>query len=860
MDKNAFWKWVLLAVLAFGSVWMAYPPAEKVKLGLDLAGGVSFTVQIDTNRLTEALLEELREERGAEQMPGPDELARLLAVRTRSARVQALTVIQNRVDRLGIAEPLIYPEGEDRIVVQIPGLAQKDRDQAERLVRQAAFLEFALVYENNDAHIARLFERGLAPKGYVRSDIIRQGRKIGPCYRRDYKALKIEQETDAWRREVEEFELPNRDARKYRFLLQRGQDEIGEYAMPYVVYRRSRLKGDMLRNVGVDYDQLNHPYITLRFNKRGAEKFKIITMENAPGGKNNERNERRYLAIIMDGRLYSAPYIKTAIYGGEAVIEGSFTQQEAEDLQIVLSTGSMPAPVTIVAVQSVDPTLGRDSVRQGFRATLLGTASVVAFMLVYYFRCGLIANTALAFNFILLPLGMILAGWLLSIFGGGGLGGKGALPVLTLPGIAGIALTMGMAVDANVLIFERIREELRAGKTVSTAVEAGYSRAFLAIFDSNLTTVFAAVVLFVFGSGPVRGFGVTLTAGILVSMYTALVLTRMIFNLLLRNPRIKPFRMLTILQDPKVDWVGWFVPATIVSLVVIVASLAIMGIRAHRDATSVLGIEFTGGASMSFQFDQRAPLADVRRALAAAGVTDARLQYSEHVSGAVAGGDAVEPDPAAGRGGTQLLRVWTASDREPAAREAVLKTFAPQGYRLYAEEKLEPVVAGEMLVRALEALGIALIVMILYIAWRFEFAFGVGAIVALFHDVLISAGLFSLVGRQLNMTIVGAMLAIIGYSINDTIVIFDRIRENMKLLKNRSFGDICNLSINQTLSRTILTSLTTLLVVLCLLLFGGSELFDFALIFFIGILAGTYSTVFIASPIMMWLHRPKKTE
>ena len=856
MDKNAFWKWALLAGLVFGSIWIAYPPKEKIKLGLDLAGGVSFTVQIDTNRLAEALLDELREERGAEQMPGSDELDRLLSARSKAARRQALTVIQNRVDRLGIAEPLIYPEGESRIVVQIPGLAQKDRDQAERLVRQAAFLEFALVYENNDAHIAKLFERGLAPKGYVRSDVLRQGRKLGPCYRRSYKALPADQETDAWLRELEVFELPNRDARKYRFLLETRQDEAGAYAIPYVVHRRSQLKGDMLKNVGIDYDQLNHPYITLRFNKRGAEKFKNITMENAPGGRNNQRNERRYLAIIMDGRLYSAPYIKTAIYGGEAVIEGSFTEQEADDLQIVLSTGSMPAPVNIVAVQSVDPTLGRESVRQGAWATMLGTATVAAFMLIYYMRCGIIANMALIFNFILLPLGMIIAGWFLGMFGAGGLGGKGALPVLTLPGIAGIALTMGMAVDANVLIFERIREELKSGKTTATSVEAGYSRAFLAIFDSNITTVLAAVVLFVFGSGPIRGFGVTLTAGIMVSMYTALVFTRMLFNLMLRNPKIKPFKMLSILRNPAVNWIGMFKITMIISLLVIVGSAAVIGFRAKRDITSVLDIEFTGGASMSFRYDEQVRLADIRSALAEAGITDARMQYSERISGAVTdkADAAVDPD------NLQLLRLWTSSERGAAACDVVVKTFEQQGYRLYAEEKLEPVVAGEMLIRALKALGIAWVIMILYVAWCFEFVYGIGAIVALVHDVLVAAGLFLLMGRQINMTIIGALLAIIGYSINDTIVIFDRIRENSKLLKNRSFSEICNLSINQTLSRTILTSLTALLAVACLLFFGGSELNDFALIFFIGILAGTYSSVFMATPIMMLLRRSKKPD
>ncbi len=859
MNRNSFWLWVLLAGLAFASLWVAYPPAEKIKLGLDLAGGVSFTLQIDTNRLAEALLDELRDERGAEQMPDGDELSALLTSRRKAARNQALTVLQNRVDRLGIAEPLIYPEGSDRIVVQIPGLAQKDREQAERLVRQAAFLEFALVYENNAAYINKLTQTGKAPRGYKRSEIHSQGKEHGFCFRRDYSALPADRETDAWRDEVEKFELPNKDSRKYRLLLQRGRDELGEYFVPYVVHRRSELKGNMLRRVGVEYDQLNHPYITLSFNKRGTEKFKNITMQNAPGGSNNPRNERRYLAIIMDGRLYSAPYIKTKIIGGEAIIEGSFTQQEADDLQIVLSTGAMPAPVNIVAVQSVDPTLGRDSVRQGAQATALGALCVIFFMLIYYLRCGLIANTALLFNFILLPLGMIIAGWLLGMFGGAGLGAKGALPVLTLPGIAGIALTMGMAVDANVLIFERIREELRAGKTVSTAVEAGYSRAFLAIFDSNITTVLAAVVLFIFGSGPIRGFGVTLTAGIIVSMYTALVLTRMIFNVVLRNPRVKPFRMLSMLQNPKVEWTRLFKPATLLSMALIVVCVAVVAVRAAHDKSSVLAIEFTGGSSFSFRFDKRVPLADIRSALAEAGVTDASLQYSERESGTAARAPANEEitdsDPA-----VQLLRLWTSSANGARALETMTKSFAADGYQLYTEENLEPLVAGEMLLRALKAVVIAWVIMIIYITMRFEFAYSFGAIVALIHDVLIAAGLFVLLGRQINMTIIGALLAIIGYSINDTIVVFDRIRENKRLLKNLTFPEICNLSINQTMSRTILTSLTTLLAVGCLLFFGGSELRDFALIFFIGLIAGTYSSIFMATPIMLLLHRPKKAQ
>jgi SecD/SecF fusion protein len=832
MDKHAIWKWLILIVFTAFSLSLVIPPAKKIKLGLDLKGGMSFTVQINRAEIEKQLREEFKE-------LSDDAIQNKVPAAVKRAQEQALEIIRNRIDALGVSEPQIYPEKDDRIVVQIPGLKDEDQNRAIKLIQSAAFLEFAMVHENNDKLIDELFTKGAAPDGFRIVSLSGSMRGNRNVYKRDTKALPDDQYNAEYRAKLEKFNTPP----GYRFMLEEIVEEGQKYYVPFFVKQRYELKGDTVRNAGYEYDPLGQPYVTLKFDAKGARKFANITKDYAPGGeKNTSPDGRRYLAIIMDGTLYSAPFIKTAIYGGEAIIEGNFSLKDAQDLAIVLRAGSLPAKVDIIESRLVDPSLGRDSIESGTRASIYAGIIVVVFMASYYLLGGLIADIGLLFNMILLPLSMMITAGFLSLFTGNISAAHIGLPVLTMPGIAGIALTIGMAVDANVLIFERMREEQNAGKRLGAAVEAGYHKAFTAIFDSNLTTVMSAVILFIFGTGAVRGFGITLTAGIMVSMYTALTVTRMIFNLIVKHTSITTLKMQSWIKPTKIDFIRLKIPASLVSLLVIAVSWAYLINNAISNPGNVLGTDFTGGSAISFHFTQKQDVEKIRSVLYEAGITESQIQYQKELDKNI-----------------ETLHVRFPAAMAEKAKNALLSAFSGAGFKLRSEEVVGPQIGSEMARRAGYAMLWSLIGMIIYISMRFKFAYAVGAVVALIHDVLVSAGVYCLFGRQIDMTIIAALLTIIGFSVNDTIVIFDRIREKLKAMPNQSFLDICNLSINETLSRTVLTSTTVFLAVLMLLIFGGGAINNFALLFFIGIITGTYSTVFIATPVMMLLRREKKS-
>ncbi len=831
MDKHAIWKWLLLAGLAAWSLALVIPP-DKIKLGLDLRGGASFTVEIDEADIFKQLREEFRDltdSQVQDRVPG----------KVREAQEQALEIIRNRVDALGVAEPVIYPEHHNRIAVQIPGSSAEDQARAAQLIQSAAFLEFSMVHEENDALVGKLFDKGLAPEGFRIVSMDVEGHK-GEYYQRERAAS--ESLGEDWRERMAGFQAPP----GYRFMLEEKMVGGHKLYIPYFVRQRSELKGDAVQNAKVEYGPLSEPYVSMKFDAKGARRFANITAEYAPGGARNPNPEgRRYLAIIMDGKLYSAPFIKTAIYGGEAMIEGNFSLKDAQDLAIVLRAGSLPTPVKIIESRSVDPSLGRDSIESGLRAAFFSGTAVAVFMLIYYFWGGLIANLGLLCNMLLLPLAMMVTAGILGMFTGAG-GASVGLPVLTLPGIAGIVLTIGMAVDANVLIFERIREEQNLGKRLGPSVEAGYNKAFLTILDSNLTTVMAAVLLFIFGTGPVRGFGVTLTAGIMVSMYSALVVTRMIFDLVVSRGKVQRIRMLSMFRASRINFLAGYKPALLFSLVVVIACSVLVGLRAWKDHTRILGTDFTGGASLTFSFTQKPAVADIRDALTQAGVRETQIQFQKELDG-----------------GGEHLQLRTDAAGSELAKQTMLERYAQSGFKLLSEDVVGPQIGNEMVGRAAKALIFSLIGMVIYISWRFQFAFAVGGIVALVHDVLVCVGVYCLLGRQINMTVIAGLMTIVGYSINDTIVIFDRIREKLKAQpaaadNPAAFKQLCNLSINETLSRTILTSLTTFLAVTILLVFGGGAINDFAMVLFIGVIAGTYSTIYIAVPIMLNLYRTRK--
>jgi SecD/SecF fusion protein len=822
MNKNALWKWLLLIGITAWSFALVTPFEEKVKLGLDLQGGASFTVQVDRGTVTNQVKE-------ADATLSGGALASKVDDEVQVAKDVALEVIRNRVDGLGIAEPEIYPQTDtDNIIIRLPGIDSENIQEATDLIERAAFLEFRLVHLESDAWVSELFASRMAPPGFR----IPEG-ATGNYYVRDKGTVAV---ADA----IGQFGFRG----KAEFMLQKDSLPDGSTIFrPLYVEIRNQLPGTSLTDAGVDYNPNNNrPYISMSFDSVGADRFARVTEAYAPNGDNNMNNEEgRRLAVVLDGTLYSAPTIQEAIYGGSAQITGSFTVEEAMKLANALRAGSLKAPLEIIQKSEVDPSLGADAIQSGVRAVIFGGVAVLVFMAIYYMFAGIIANVSLLLVMLLLPFGMWFASGIFGLFAPEG-GASVGLPVLTLPGIAGIVLTIGMAVDANVLIFERIREELWAGKSVLGSITSGYGKAFSTILDANITTLLTAAILFWQGSGAIRGFAVTLSAGILVSMLMVLVFTRLFLETVAEKAKLKSMKMLSLVKaNTQIDFVGKRFVAAVLSIVIIVGTWGMFAAK----GTDNLGIDFTGGTSYLFRFVNQPAVEDVRSTLDAAEISDAKIQYQRDIG--------------APAGTPEVLEVKVGFEEGEAALAAMQTAYADSGIVEAGEEKIGAQIGAELTRKGITAIIFAMVGIIIYISIRFEFAFAVGAIVALLHDVLITVGVYCLLGRQLSLPIIAALLTIVGYSVNDTIVVFDRIREDIKLMKGKaSYRDIANLSINQTLSRTLLTSITTLLTVVMLVVFGGGAINDFALALLIGVIVGTYSSIFIATPVVLLWHKEKK--
>ena len=835
MDRKSWWKWPLLVVLVSASFWTMLPFKDKVRLGLDLKGGTSFTVQIDEQAVAAQLRDELKD-------MSEDQILNRVPSKVKEAQGRALEVIRNRVDNLGIAEPVIYPEKDNRIVVQLPGVNEAQRDEAARSIQSAAFLEFRMVHEKSRELIDKLFDRGSAPPGYTIVSISENGVN-GNYYKRDKKAVPDEEMNVEFRKKVAQFHAPS----GCEMLFEKRKIQGSEVYSPYFVEKRALLTGDTVKRASLDIQSLGQAVVSLEFNAKGTHQFRNATSDYAPGGaKNPNLQVGRQMAIVLDGTLYSAPVIREAIPSGRAQISGNFTPQEASFLANILKAGSLPAPVNIVEKRIVDPTLGADAVHNGVSAGVYGCAVIILLMAMYYLVNGLLADAALILNVVLLPLGMIVVAGFLGLFASDARAGAAiALPVLTLPGIAGIALSIGMAVDTNVLIFERIREELAAKKSIKAAIDAGFSRAFSAVFDSHVATILTAVIMFIFGSGPIRGYAVTLIAGLLINLYTAVTVTHMCHSVIAsRTSNTGVLKMFSLIPHTKIDFISWWKWWLGGTMVVVVASWAIMIAHGMQDRTKVFGVDFTGGTSVTMSFEKKAEVDEVRGALTQAGVKDPIIQFQKSMES----------------GAREVLQVKVASVQGDLTSKTLMEKLPQYGFKLMQQDDVGPQVGKELESRAIWALMIGLLAMVVYIAFRFELGFGMGAIVATFHDAMITIGVCHLLGFQLTMTIVAAVLTIIGYSVNDTIVIFDRIRENLRLTRGQPFKDICNLSINQTLARTLLTNFYTLISVLFLLLMGGGALRDFSVAMLVGMITGTYSSVYIATPITLAWYRWKSPD
>jgi SecD/SecF fusion protein len=806
----------------------------KIRLGLDLSGGTSFTVAIDDEKL-----------RANVKAGNPDlndvEVQNQINTILKDADARATEVIRNRIDGLGVNEPVIQGGKNHRITIQLPGASAEQRDAAEKSIQSAAFLEFKLVHKNNDSLVDKVLASGRLPEGYVSSD-------DGRNYTRAPNYTELVKDPDYARR-LSLFEVPDP---RYAFMLERQQAAGGQVTYrPVFVLRKAEMTGEALSSASVELEHLTgRVHVSLTFNAKGTAEFARLTKAFAPGGSRNKDSDvGRQLAIVLDDTLYSAPVIKTEIPNGRAVIEGNFSWSDAAVLRNILNAGSLPAPMKILEKRSVESTLGADAIRSGLNASILATVLVALFMLIYYSYCGVIANVALILDLLLLPAGLIIASNVLGIFAKDAAIAKRAfdLPVMTMPGIAGIVLTLGMAVDANVLIFERMREEFALGKSARAAVAAGYDRAFFAIFDSNITTLLTAIILFVFGAGPIRGFAITLTAGIIVSMFTALVVTRLVFNATVPEARTKPYKMLQFMKNANIDFLRWGKPTIIASSAIIIVTLAVFFARAFSNPPSVMAVDFTGGASMTYTYEQKAAIGDIRKIVSETVKNDATIQYQSTLDGT---------------GNLLLVKtsVTKIGDENVAkAIQAALSAALPDSkFTLAGEEDVGSEVGGDLKRAAAKAIIFSLVGILIYVTLRFEFGFALGGVVALAHDAFITLGLYSLFGRQVSLVIVAALLTIVGYSINDTIVIFDRIREDLRKDPKTEFKELCNRAINQTLSRTVLTSLTTLIAVAVLFIFGGGAINDFALAMLIGVIAGTYSTIFIATPIMLAWYRGRR--
>jgi len=587
---------------------------------------------------------------------------------------------------------------------------------------------------------------------------------------------------------------------------------------------------DVRIRMGSAQSLTNNPYLILEFDSPGAQNWEQITGENVD----------QRVAIVLDGTVYSAATITERISGAGTRLSGGFTTEEARDLRLVLKAGSLPAELEIAEEQTIGPSLGQQSINRGMMAGIIAIAAVAAFIIIYYGTGGVVAIMALIFDMLIILAVLCFPGPLARI------GMSGLNATLTLPGIAGIILTIGMAVDASVLIYERIREERRAGKGIRAAVKAGYSRAFVTILDANLTTLITALVLYKFGTGPIRGFAVTLSVGILASMFCSLIFSRAVIELLLRNKKRKKlsFGRWSLLGNKHFSFVEARKKTYIISLAVILIGAGAFFINGGLD----LSIDFTGGLETNVVSGSIATTGELKTELLNSGLQDVQVQKLMDY-----------------QGDGQAAFVVRTSETDKDVVYAALETAGctPMEMETASEglsfiKQIGPRVGEELKSKALNAIFMAMIFIILYVWYRFQFKWGVAAVVALAHDTLITVGLLALIRMDISLTIIAAILTIVGYSINDTIVVFDRIREDRRLRKGKTLAETVNISINEVLSRTVITSLTTFMAAFILFIISGGVLSNFALTLMIGIVVGTYSSIFIASPILVDWHAKLK--
>lgn len=819
-----------------------------------------------------------------------EEVIDVLKTESEGAIDNAFNILRTRIDRFGVTQPNISRlEGRGRILIELPGV--KDPQRVRSLLQGTASLEFWETYDNSeilpylsqandvlreieniekaavrsaeetpagetavaatdttktageeslldlltketgDTTVARTLEEFTLQNplfGLLRPNVSNEGQPmggsvVGLAHHRDTaevnRYLSMNQIRSIFPRDVKFFW--SQDFFKY--------DESGTLYELHAIRVTTRdgrapLDGGVITSArpstGVTGSDIK---VDMSMNSEGSKVWARMTRENI--GKS--------IAVVLDGYVRSAPNVNSEIKGGNSEISGDFTLEEAEDLANILKSGKLPAPAKVMQDTVVGPSLGKEAIKAGMNSFLIAFLIVLAYMVFYYsHRAGLVADTALLVNM------FFMMGVLASLNA-----------VLTLPGIAGIVLTIGMSVDANVLIYERIREELRAGKGVKLAIADGYKNAYSAIIDGNVTTLLTGIVLYIFGTGPIKGFATTLVIGIITSLFSAIFITRIIYDTMLKRNKTLTFSTKTtenFMKNAKIDFIGLRKIAYAVSGLFIIISVGALFTRGLSQ-----GIDFTGGRTYVVEFDQ--PVRTDQIASSLGEVFGSNPQVVTY-------------------GSDNQVKITTKYRVDEPGVDSEVETALYQGLSEYlggvsmeeflndnrkSSETVGPTIALDIKVKALWAIGLSLIVMFLYIFIRFRnWQFGLGAVAALVHDTLFVLGIYSLgygflpFSLEIDQAFIAAILTVIGYSVNDTVIVFDRIREFKGLYRKRPRAEVMNLALNSTLSRTINTSLTTLLVLLAIFIFGGEVIRGFVFALLIGIGVGTYSSLFVATPLV----------
>ncbi len=793
-----------------------------IKMGLDLSGGVHLALEIDQSKGVVANCAD--------------------AIR------RAERVVRTRIDEFGTTEPVIQVAGDCRLIVELPG--ETDPARAKSIVERTAFLEFRITDTRDQFRLAlpaidaALRRAGASSAGAeattagrdvvsgllapdstrARSDtapsiaesgvlsaLLTPGRVPGEFLVADERVDDVERLIS--RPEVQQL-IPRGLELRWGTVLERPG--APSFRPLYALQSRAIITGEELQKAVAGRDPMtNAAEVQFELTRGGGRKF----------GDATGRNIGNHLAILLDGRVQGEPPVIRDRIGSNGRIEmGGKSLEEANDLALVLRAGALPAPLHVVEERTIGPSLGTDSIREGVRASLLAVGFVLLVMGVYYGLSGLLAVGALA---------------LYVLYCLGGLAAFGF--TLTLPGLAGFALSIGMAVDANVLIFERMREELDAGKPVRRAVDSGFAHAMSAIVDSNATTALTALILYMVGTESVQGFAITLLIGLVASMVTAVFVTRTFFLVWVkRRPGMTTLKhfVFRLFANARYDFIKvrrWAYGVTAALIVPGLVMLAAIGIT--------YSIEFTGGAMMHVRTADPVETTRLRSALERGGVDNPEIQSfgseREYVIRA-------------------RLDAANATESQAAAVKAAASTaldadLGAGKYEIVRSEGVGPKVGAELQEKALIAILFSFVATLIYLAFRFEWRFGLAAVVATAHDVLATVAFIRYLDLEVSLVVVAAILTVLGYSLNDTIVIFDRVRENLRLHKGRRLADLLNLSINETLPRTVLTGGTTLATALVLSFFAGEVIKPFALVMAFGIVVGTFSSIFVASPVLLWI-------